>query len=328
MVPTMDRSFPRLPDPVSANGERRRCVRQKLHSPVYASFNGPQTGLVVDLSELLDLHEDGFAVQTSEPLEVNRAVTVCLDLPETKSFVHGAGRVVWSDESGRGGIQLSELPEGSRRILKEWLFANLLIACSNRAARAEQLARREEERRQSMAAAQSPVGEGNVVPISPASAERAMFAALDLVREEVRKLGDDVDAVLQLITRRSLHLTRASGAALALLTDDSMICRADAGAPAPPIGTPVDVTHGLSGECVRKGLLVSCEDMENDPRVDPDLGRALGIGSLIAAPIMSDARAVGLLEVFSPRPRNFTKTDEMILGRLAEMAPYLETTHF
>ena len=72
MVPTMDRSFARVPDPVTANGERRRCVRQKLHSPVYASFNGPQTGLVVDLSELLDLHEDGFAVQTSEPLEVNQ----------------------------------------------------------------------------------------------------------------------------------------------------------------------------------------------------------------------------------------------------------------
>src|ERR1035438_2748017 len=173
MVPTMDRSFARVPDPVTANGERRRCVRQKLHSPVYASFNGPQTGLVVDLSELLDLHEDGFAVQTSEPLEVNRAVTVCLDLPETKSFVHGAGRVVWSDESGRGGIQLSELPEASRRILKEWLFANLLIACSNRAARSEQLARREQELRQSMAAAQSPGGEGNVIPINQASDDGA-----------------------------------------------------------------------------------------------------------------------------------------------------------
>src|SRR6266853_1736096 len=73
----MDRSILGLPDPVAGapNGERRRSVRQKLHTPVYASFNGPQTGMIVDLSELLDLHEDGFAVQTSERLEVNRAVT-------------------------------------------------------------------------------------------------------------------------------------------------------------------------------------------------------------------------------------------------------------
>ena len=104
IVTTMDRSARRLPDPVAAapNGERRRSVRQKLHSPVYASFKGPQTGMVVDLSELLDLHEEGFAVQTSERLEPNRAVTLCLDLPETKSYIHGSGQVIWSDDSGRG----------------------------------------------------------------------------------------------------------------------------------------------------------------------------------------------------------------------------------
>src|SRR5208283_3956019 len=102
MVLTMDRSIRRLPDPVAGalNAERRRHVRQKLCTPVYASFNGPQAGMVVDLSELLDLHEDGFAVQTSEPLETNRAVTLCLDLPETKSFIHGSGQVIWSDETG------------------------------------------------------------------------------------------------------------------------------------------------------------------------------------------------------------------------------------
>ena len=147
----MDRSIPRLPDPVAGapNGERRRSVRQKLHTPVYASFNGPQTGMVVDLSELLDLHEDGFAVQTSERLEVNRAVTLCLDLPETKSFIHGSGQVIWSDDAGRGGIRFSGLSESSRQVLKEWLFTNLLIAGSNHAARSEQLARRECEEEKS-----------------------------------------------------------------------------------------------------------------------------------------------------------------------------------
>src|SRR5277367_6802874 len=98
MVAIMDRSVRRLPDPIAASpmGERRRCVRQKLHTPVYASFNGPQTGMVVDLSELLDLNEEGFAVQTSERLETNRAVNLCLDLPETKSYIHSSGVVMWS----------------------------------------------------------------------------------------------------------------------------------------------------------------------------------------------------------------------------------------
>ena len=276
----MDRSVLRLPDPAAGapHGERRRSVRQKLHTPVYASFNGPQTGMVVDLSELLDLHEDGFAVQTSERLEMNRAVALCLDLPETKSYIHGSGQVLWSDDAGRGGIRFSGLPESSRKILKEWLFANLLIACSNHAARTEQLAGREEEESPDPALV---TRAGSVVPLPDRG---GMLSSAEAVRREVREIGDDVDAVLRLITERVLSLTGASGAALALLTDDKMICRARAGEPAPPLGTPVDVKEGLSGECVRTGLLVSCEDMEDDPRVDPEIGRALGIGSLMAAP--------------------------------------------
>src|SRR5450759_2865073 len=147
MEAIMEQSLRRSPGPVagSRTGERRRHIRHKLHTPVYASFNTPQAGMVVDLSELLDLHEDGFAVQTSQPLEVNRAVTLCLDLPETKSYIHGSGQVIWSDDTGRGGIRFSTLPESSRQILKQWLFANLLIACSNYAARTEQLTQREAE---------------------------------------------------------------------------------------------------------------------------------------------------------------------------------------
>ncbi len=249
MDATMDRSILRLPDPVAGapHGERRRSVRQKLHTPVYASFNGPQTGMVVDLSELLDLHEEGFAVQTSERLEMNRAVTLCLDLPETKSYIHGSGQVIWSDDAGRGGIRFSGLPESSRQILKEWLFANLLIGCSNYAARKEQLARREEE---TLPEPEPVTKAGSVVPISDQSGTLSPVEAVEAVGREVGEIGDDVDAVLQLVTERVLRLTGASGAALAFLTDDKMICRARAGESGPPLGAPVDVREGLSGECV------------------------------------------------------------------------------
>jgi putative methionine-R-sulfoxide reductase with GAF domain len=271
--------------------------------------------MVVDLSELLDLHEDGFAVQTSERLEPNRALTISLDLPETRSFIHGSGQVMWSDDSGRGGIRFSALPESSRKILKEWLFANLLIACSNHQARTQQLARHAEE--QLPEPVQSPPA-NNLISIFDQS-ER--LSLLEAIGREVREFGDDVDEVFQRITERALSLTRASGAFLAFRTDDKMICRARAGEPAPPLGYRVDVEQGLSGECVRSGLLVSCEDLENDPRVDPEIGRALGICSLMACPIVSDFRVVGLLQIFSPQPQRFTWTDGTVLERLCEMVP-------
>jgi GAF domain/Sel1 repeat/PilZ domain len=324
MEAIMEQSLRRLPGPVpgSRTGERRRHIRHKLHTPVYASFNTPQAGMVVDLSELLDLHEDGFAVQTSQPLEVNRAVTLCLDLPETKSYIHGSGQVIWSDDTGRGGIRFSALPESSRQILKQWLFANLLIACSNYAARTEQLTQREAEESSELAPS------GKARPVVPLPDRSGLLAAVEAVRREIQEIGDDVDAVLQLVTERALTLTGASGAALAFLSEDKMICRARAGEPAPPLGTPVNVKEGLSGECVRKDLLVSCEDTENDPRVDPEVCRTLGIGSMMAAPIVSYLRVVGLLEVFAPNPRGFAKVHEAVLDRLVEIIPkaYRENT--
>jgi hypothetical protein len=149
-----------------------------------------------------------------------------------------------------------------------------------------------------------------------------MPSSLEAVRREVREIGDEyVDAVLRLITECALSLTGASGAALAFLTDSKMICRARAGEPAPSLGAPVDVKQGLSGECVRSGLLVSCEDTENDPRIDLEVSRITGIGSLMAAPIVSNFRVVGLLEIFSPHPRGFTKDHETLLDQLVEMIP-------
>jgi hypothetical protein len=333
----MDRSTLRSPDPGPGlpDGERRRAVRQKLHSPVYASFNGPEKGMVVDLSELLDLHEDGFSVQTNEKLEMNRALSLCLDLPETRSYVHGIGQVVWSDASGRGGIRFSSMPEKSRRILKEWLFANLLIGCANHAARAEQLGRQEQEfllQRESdrleeqRLAEESSAAEQSVYSLStidPETTDRQTdeVSSIETVRDRIRERGDDPDAVFHVITEAALRFTAASGAALAFLTDGTMLWRGQAGEPAPPMGASVDVQHGLTGECVRSGLLITCDDMESDPRVDPEVGRSLGIGSLMAAPIVFDFSVVGILEVFSPHAHNFTKAHKKHLHQLIEMIP-------
>ena len=294
----MDRSIRQLPDPATKSlpEERRRCVRQKLHTPVYASFSGPETQMVVDLSELLDLHEEGFAVQTAERLETNRVVNVCLDLPETKSYVHGVGQVIWSDDTGRGGIRFSALAEDSRQTLKQWLFANLLIATSNHAIRSEQIAQYETEKLSEFAPV--PADDPQIV----VSDQAQQISSLDLMCREVRDLmaaGDD-EAILDLIVQRARSLTGASGAALALLADEQMIWRARVGNLAPPLGASVDLNHGLSGECFRSGMIVSCEDTEIDPRIDREAVRGLGIGSLVASPIFSDFKVIGLLE--SSRP--------------------------
>ncbi|MFZ1917410.1 MAG: GAF domain-containing protein [Terriglobales bacterium] len=337
----MDRSIATLSSPPLSfpGADRRRRLRHKLNTPVYVSFNGPQTGIVFDLSELLDLNEDGFCVQaassvglqsadgqSTDRLEVNHPVSLCLDLPETKNLVHGGGVVVWRDDGGRAGIRFSPLPDVAMAVLKEWLFVNQLIACTNYEARAEQLAHRRQE--ESSAGDRAPAPELVLSSTGATAPNRAqLLSDLDDVRREVREIRtrdmetgeDNADAICQLITERAMTLTGASGSALALLTDGRMVCRRRAGDPAPPPGSEVDVREGLSGECVRTGQRVLCEDTDKDARVDAELCRALGVRSVLATPVVSGLRVIGLLEVFSPHAGNFSNTEAATLERLAEL---------
>jgi len=310
---SMDLSIlkPKDPVPTPTRGERRHRVRHKLYSPIYASFSGPQSGMVLDLSELFDVHEDGFSVQTSESLEVNRPLNICLDLPETKKYIHASGHVVWSDGKGRGGIRFSTLSDESRRLLKEWLFVNVLIACAHRAARSEQ---------RSQPSSQISTQATEVSGPLPVSDLTEVLSAVEAVRREALSTRN-FDDMLQLVTERALSLTGAHGAALAFMTEGILICRGSAGDPAPPLGARVDSTHGLTGECVRKSRLVHCEDSETDPLVDRDLCRALGMRSILAVPVVSDFHVVGLVEVFSRRPRAFSRSQETVLLRIAEIVP-------
>src|SRR5204863_8215732 len=95
----------REPDPVTQN--RRRQVRHKVHTPAYASLNGASGGMGLDLNEILDISQVGMAMQTSPPLVVNRNVSSCLDLSETKTYMHTNANLIRPDVSGTTRICFS-----------------------------------------------------------------------------------------------------------------------------------------------------------------------------------------------------------------------------
>ena len=132
----------------------------------------------------------------------------------------------------------------------------------------------------------------------------------------------DVDTLLSGVTLAAFELTGASGAALALRTRGSVICRASAGATAPPVGAQLDANSGISGECFRTGVAQLCSDVATDPRVDAEASRQLGVHSLIAVPLCDQAAVLGILEIFADRPHAFTDAHTALLEQLAEIAVF------
>jgi len=278
---------------------RRRRVRHKIQTPAYATFTTESQSALLDLHEIVDISEEGVAIQCHQPLEPNQPVSLCLDLAECEQPIYTAGMVIWVNGSGRAGLRFSALSAASLIRLREWLFLNAMAGVAN--------------------------SEAGLLPAAtPSLAPRPDYtdtlAAVTAVQREVEALGADLGGALQLIATRVETLLRASGAAIALATSDPtlMDCRASAGASAPPVGARLQVGSGFSGECVKTGRLLRCDDTDADSRVDAETCRALGVRSILAAPVRVGEKSIGILEAFSPQPNAFSEADSRALQRLAE----------
>lgn len=297
--------------------DRRRYSRLRPSTASYAVGDTVLSGRVAELNEILDINEDGMGIQALWPLIAGHTAEFRLDLSNPNIYAEVKGIVVWGEQSGRAGIRFAEMSQSSRRELSRWLMANRTATEKLPAVTFE--------------AVPDPIVEPPLddPPVSETADEQeelprntdytSVLDALDAIRREVLALGKDHDAVLQLIASRSQVFTRASGVAIALSDGSEMTCRATAGSDAPPIGARLQIGTGFSGECVRTGALLHCRDSEVDPLVDPESCRSLGIRSMVAVPIRSADEVIGLLEVFSPAPNNFTADDEGVLQRLAAL---------
>src|SRR5271165_198534 len=205
----------------SASPNRRRRVRHKIQTPAYASFADESQGSMLDLHEIVDISEDGAAIECHSPLELKTRLSLCLDLADCADPIYTAGQVVWSNSSGRAGLHFSDLSPDSVSRLREWLFVNVMAGVAH--------------------------GEVDITAgpffgahpeVAPLPNYTDTLAAVSAVQRQVEALGADLAGALQLIAERAQTLVRASGAAIALAAADPafMVCGASAGPDAPPVG--------------------------------------------------------------------------------------------
>lgn len=126
-------------------------------------------------------------------------------------------------------------------------------------------------------------------------------------------------SAMQFVVDRAFTLTRADGAALAMWQGNQMICHAGAGTALNAVGSEVSTAGGLSGLAVRTGRAWRCNDSENDHRVNVEACRALGIRSVIAAPLNHLNRVLGILQVLSSEAHAFDDRDVATVQLLSNL---------
>src|SRR5580704_7006745 len=259
-------------------GERRRCLRQRVHGPAFASFDGVTGGMILDLSEEGlsmqtgagaggqrrdwpglerrhgagarggdDFDEPGFA----EPRRVR------IELGEPSAHLETTGYIAWADALGRAGVRFSDLPEEARRRLNEWLTLN--ASAPSRTAPKVTLGKAMVAAAGAKSSATAG-GDHMAISLEAETAEEVEeeTAGSTTAQYQFSSLGTDLAAALRLIAERALSLTRGNGAAIALVHKDMVICRASVGDGAPGLGTRLDVRSGFSGLCFRAGKALRC----------------------------------------------------------------------
>jgi CheY-like chemotaxis protein len=102
-------------------GERRRKRRVPAATQASVSF-----AISEDTpAPLLNLSEEGAALHSEVKMPPPCKVYLQFALPGQVSNVRLSGDVMWQDSHGRVGLRFAHVPQASRRVLDDWLRANL-----------------------------------------------------------------------------------------------------------------------------------------------------------------------------------------------------------
>jgi CheY-like chemotaxis protein len=101
--------------------EKRKSARAAVHAHATVDYANVQQ----EKATLIDLAQDGMSMLFGKKLPPTSKVYFQFKLPGQASAIRLSGQVVWQDWNGRGGVQFIDVPKTSRKLLNDFLSANL-----------------------------------------------------------------------------------------------------------------------------------------------------------------------------------------------------------
>jgi diguanylate cyclase (GGDEF)-like protein/PAS domain S-box-containing protein len=136
------------------------------------------------------------------------------------------------------------------------------------------------------------------------------------IQQALAASAEPLSEVMRILSEQARAITGADGAVVELLEGEDMVYAATCGSLAGRDGLRLRRTGSLSGLCASQLQLMACADAAQDPRVDAEACRALGVRSMVVAPLLGIDSAVGVLKVVSARAEAFLPAHQEALDAL------------
>jgi len=146
------------------------------------------------------------------------------------------------------------------------------------------------------------------------------LAAIVELQMEILTVVSDPERVVNLIVKRAVELTNATGAAIEVVHGEDLVYHAVSGTAEGHVGFHIPIESSLSGLSIRERKLLRCNNIDTDTRVDAEAARLLNIRSLVTAPLLQGDTALGALAAFSTDTDTFDDLDSYVLQLLAGIA--------
>jgi putative methionine-R-sulfoxide reductase with GAF domain len=220
-------------------------------------------------------------------------------------------------------------PIHDEETLAKILEAAYVLQEHNRGLQEKKIIQKKEEEEEPLAAKKPapvipPQAPPKPQPQKPTQKDDQAFTLAQIVetQQQIRTQHLPFEGALSVIVERATQISRAGGAAVAILDGDNVKYPANAGLLALPSGTEVPVEKALCAACLRSGKVFRCDDVNPELLLDTAECRQRGIGSLIAVPIFHNGGVAGALELYYPSAHAFADqevhTGQLMAGLVTE----------
>ena len=127
----------------------------------------------------------------------------------------------------------------------------------------------------------------------------------------------ELGRLLDLIVEKALEITRAGTGAILLVDGDQLAIKAARGLAPDVVNRKLKLGEGITGSAAKEARTISVPDVSKEPRY---VVGSPSVRSELAVPMFEEGRVIGVIDVDSDVPDNFTEDDRELLQTFAGVA--------